>query len=1025
MWRGSVVAAGGTELRPSEQSRRGAISASRWFRSAMVAAALGCAAMLASNPARAACDMTTAGIVTCSGNFPTFAVTNTNGLNSSSLHAIQQFNNGSPIDATNTGVISGMGLGLYEQSSAPATVTIDNSGSINSSQTSSAIDIQGALDLRGNGGLVTYKGNGTVTQSTGGPGSALHVSNTGLGGVVITNSGTISALSGSAVDVRVQNGDILLNGSGELRGTNGVGASVVASGTGNVTVIGTGPITGGRGAGVNATSKGGNVKVATGNTITGLSIGVDAETTGSGTVDVITGGAITGSTTSAFPASYGIYTTAVDGKTTVSVRHDVTATDRGVVSQAFGNGSIEVDHTGGTISATADIAIKAIVTSASGTGSVKVSQSGGTLDGANTAVLATTPGSGDVTVDLNGGTVLATSADVVQAASTSGKTSVTAATALSSTGGNGIAAASSSGDIEITTSADVTGKLAAVDAKSTGGGNITLHNSATLAGDSHAINGSTSGSFAIDNDGTVSGLVSALNSDVSTSLFDNTNGIWNASAGASSFSGSMANGNAINMADGADILVAGKTTNSGDINFLGAGSYKTVGAFANDAGALNMANGHAGNVTQVGGSYTGTAGSTMTVDVNLATGAADRLNIAGGASGSTAVQFNVLQHAFIAGEVVIVDSGTGGPADAFFAGAPISGFGLIAYDFGQSSNDATNWVITSRIDDVKGASVLTNVEGTVATIASNFYQPVSTFVGGKKLPGTNAISYELWTHADAARLDMSSTGYVSGLGAALQSFVSPQEVQYQGLQVGADVGIHNVEGSGWSMHFGITGALLSGDIDQRAAPGSTDFDIPAIGAYTFATNGALTVEATVRHDFQQFKFKNAAGADSRNVDGSATTLDAVAVYNIGLGGGVLLSPAASINWSKSDLDDFAVAGGRVATGSDDALIGRFGAQLSVEQRVSSTLRIKPFAGASYWRNFESTTDLTYLADDPTGGVVPIGVATAGVDEFWQFSGGISGYDTALGVSGYVRGAWNEGSDISGYEFTAGGQINLN
>ncbi len=116
-----------------------------------------------------------------------------------------------------------------------------------------------------------------------------------------------------------------------------------------------------------------------------------------------------------------------------------------------------------------------------------------------------------------------------------------------------------------------------------------------------------------------------------------------------------------------------------------------------------------------------------------------------------------------------------------------------------------------------------------------------------------------------------------------------------------------------------------------------------------------------------------------------------------LGSGFSLTPAAGLTWTKTDLDDVAIATGsgtpvtgRISSGSDDALVGRIGTQISYHYQINDVAYLTPFASYTYWRNFENDADLTLTFDDPAGGsATTIAGVTNGVEAFSQYSLGVA------------------------------------
>jgi hypothetical protein len=148
--------------------------------------------------ALAAFAVTNNGTINCTANTVTTATTNLNGAISQSSDQIQLFTNGSPINATITSnvTVSGFGLRLIEgagQVNPVEPITVTNNGAVNTQILGNP-----ALQIDGNGGLITYSGAGSLSSTSTQNGSVgLKVSNPDGGAISITTgAGTISGERG-------------------------------------------------------------------------------------------------------------------------------------------------------------------------------------------------------------------------------------------------------------------------------------------------------------------------------------------------------------------------------------------------------------------------------------------------------------------------------------------------------------------------------------------------------------------------------------------------------------------------------------------------------------------------------------------------------------------------------------------------------------------------------------------------------------------------------------------------------------
>ncbi len=141
-------------------------------------------ALLAANPAYAQCVTSTVAsttTITC-GDTVTTDTLNTNGNNPSTSAYLQRFPGTIDVTINNGATISGNGLYINGTGSAPITVTNNGTISNTTAQTTAVDATVDGLRIEGNGGAITYRGNGNVTTNAV-PNNSVAV------GLIITNTG--------------------------------------------------------------------------------------------------------------------------------------------------------------------------------------------------------------------------------------------------------------------------------------------------------------------------------------------------------------------------------------------------------------------------------------------------------------------------------------------------------------------------------------------------------------------------------------------------------------------------------------------------------------------------------------------------------------------------------------------------------------------------------------------------------------------------------------------------------------------
>jgi fibronectin-binding autotransporter adhesin len=342
------------------------------------------------------CAVTTGGTVNCSGTFATSNTTNQNGSNATSTDREQLFNKGSNINATiQSGTsITNYGLALT-QGTLGGTVSLTNQGQVTTNHNFNALEIDG------NGGTVSYSGNGSAistgvssTPGTAFAGLAIYNNGTGdvnIGTAVSPVTGTFSGQQGIYVGIPA-NSENTFNGNQNIFLSGG---SVTETASGGAALFG------------DARSGTGNVFIqTTGNTtIAGAptGFGIAAQTL-SGNATSITNANIG---TAAAPLGTGVLATVGSGAGSVNVSQTggaIFATTTGINAQANGSGNVTVQTAAGSAitmvpgAGNAGVAISAV----SNTGNVTVN-TGGNIS-AGTGIAIATGGSGSAAV-TNTGTI--------------------------------------------------------------------------------------------------------------------------------------------------------------------------------------------------------------------------------------------------------------------------------------------------------------------------------------------------------------------------------------------------------------------------------------------------------------------------------------------------------------------------------------------------------------------------------------------------------------------------------------------
>lgn len=461
-------------------------------------AALALAAVAATTPALANCDITSAAnTVTCSASVSTTDTTNNDAATASSADRSQMFSTGGNVSG---GIGAGVTVGGYglaiETTENGAGLTFTNNGALN--QATSIVGGSGSLQLTTSDGPITYN-SATGATVSGVATSALLLfsrSASATGDITAHVNGDISNVGsyGAAVGVSLQSAattgvNLLLDGTGNISGNTGIAASTgnTTSGTGNITVSGSGNITftsgNGHGIVVGHGSDAGTVTINRTGTITGAGLGVGGGNIGIYIGSYGTGGVFVTGVGAISDVRLGIYGVGTDSFT-FNPGGDITASNTGMFAQ--------IQSGSGTANITSSHNVTATLGSGIGTftvdGDATVNVTAGTISAVGAGVSVYGSGTGNGRVDMSGGTIRASSGSSVGidvneqggGNATVNQTGGTIGTAGSPTSGTGIRAqTNSTGSIDIT-STSVYSASTGVYASASGTGTVDVVNNGTV-----------------------------------------------------------------------------------------------------------------------------------------------------------------------------------------------------------------------------------------------------------------------------------------------------------------------------------------------------------------------------------------------------------------------------------------------------------------------------------------------------------------------------------------------------------------
>ncbi|MEO0463441.1 MAG: autotransporter outer membrane beta-barrel domain-containing protein [Pseudomonadota bacterium] len=903
----------------------------------------------------------------------------------------------------------------------------------------------GDMSVDSSAGSVTGATRGVDATQSGA--AALSVTTAGATGTAGEGVSAVNTAAGTAITVNTSAGSV--NGA-----TRGIAATNNGSGALSITSA---DVEGADDAGIAASNAGTDLTInSSAGSVTGATRGIDANQSGSGalritTLDVIGEGG----------AGVYAYTTAASTDLTVDTSAGrVTGTTDAIAAYSNGSGALSV--TSGDATGAAGSGIYAFV-DAPGT-SLAVDSSVGTATGAQNGIVATNYGSGstsvtsgdavgenaagilvtnmaagtDMVVDSTSGSVTGATSGIIANNSGSGSLSITTGD-VSGAGAYGVLATNGGSDLSVdTTSGNVTGALDAIFATNNGTGSLSV-----AIGDANgaqgaalnAVNSAASDGVSVRVEGTATGQTSALaitNEGAGPTLITNNGSISAASGQALVINGTAAdvtnagtltgfvtltgNGDTFTntgmfMATGDSVFGAGNDTfaNSGTLALAGTAPVTFTGleTFEN-SGLVSLSDGQAGGSLNLPGDFSGTSGSTLSIDVDFEAQQADVLTIGGAATGSSVININQIGMVpdGLFGTVLVVDANEGSASDAFTIAGDMASAGLIEFGllFDASANDY--FVSTAPSAAARQTSTMAETaRGAWQASADAWGQQMlsmrDTNVSGENGVGTAEGGVRGWLSAYGSQIERDGSAAVN-LGGATTGFDLGYEQSFIGMLAGVDFGSE-------TLRYGMTGGYLRSDVELAGTPNTIDYDVLTVGAYVALDTGPFFANALAKYDLISGDLDSTTGGFSADVNGSAYGVTANVGGLLGDRAGFFVEPSAEISYNIADLDPITAAQGDFAFDEGQSLLGKVGARAGKGFEIGGMTPASVFVGARYVHEFEGEDGVVF-----SSGTQGVGFGNVAVDDYGEFSGGISIGGRKDRVSGTLTGQYMTGEDLDGY-----------
>ena len=514
------------------------------------------------------------------------------------------------------------------------------------------------------------------------------------------------------------------------------------------------------------------------------------------------------------------------------------------------------------------------------------------------------------------------------------------------------------------------------------------------------ITGSLANSGSATNNGEIQGAVTNSGAFANNSGASVGQGLVN--NGGTAFNGGVINGGAA--------VASGTLTSTGVIN--GAVTDKSVvnaagsinGAIVN-TGAFNVSDGTA----NLGKTLTVAPGASIkgeiNIPVNLSTGqtnflSAKGVDVSGAVVNLTGVLTNPSRAYF--GQIQFTDTKIA--VDPSVAKS-LNAISDLLYAYGVSSGG----VLTQTINPGLGAAAGNQASALLGAINSSFFGDPSAFARAPANPAPNLFAADLWTHAGASNSTISAS---STAGAAPSFNASRMNIGLAGAQFGLDGGLFNIENSGLSAHFGVTGGEIAASSNDSNLSGATARSkVPFLGVYASLGGDGFFGSLQARYSHLDMLVNDPwLGLVNQSQRAAGMTYSAEAGYNLPLGGGMFVEPSAALYLTRMNLQSEMTNLGQLGFGALDSELGRVSLRAGADYAFER-LTFSPYIVGALWREFQGGVTTT-VPNGPT-------ITQSGLGTFEQVGLGFSATFAKLGLTVYAQGDARMGANMRGFGATAG------
>ena len=364
-------------------------------------------------------------------------------------------------------------------------------------------------------------------------------------------------------------------------------------------------------------------------------------------------------------------------------------------------------------------------------------------------------------------------------------------------------------------------------------------------------------------------------------------------------------------------------------------------------------------------------------------------------------------------------------------------------------------------------SALSALTSTINTVNTAFLTSTSAFVSAPGGPRPDQQGGGAWSRVIAGTVELktSSTGTIDiqavvplppgAPATGTQNCKTTTSQDYVGYQVGRDISVLNMGGTGANWHWGVTAGYLEAKTKDITPAGTyTNFSVPGFpggitfttpagsfqetsqvpfaGLYTAFTKGDFFADGQICWDFFQNTLSDRNnGLSSQGLNAHGISVTANSGYNIRLHNNWFIEPSGGVVWSRVQVDPLNVPGlvsggflfarGTVTVDDIESVLGRASVRVGT---TFSTGQIawQPYFTASVFHEFAGDVKATSLltnADPAINNAFLTTRSNGGVGTYGQFALGTAAVLGNSGWLGYGRVDYRNGDVIEGWGVNAG------